>query len=203
MALDTYDNLKTAIADHLDRSDLSSHIDDFIDIAEARHKDEIRMREMLTRTAITIDQRYEDLPEGFLAPLTLRILTTPLTNLTYVNQARMDEIRKESTGKPQWFTIHAQIEFDVAADSSYSGEMIYWKEFTALSDSNVSNDLLTRSPGCYLYGALAAAAPFLMHDERLPVWNTMYETCRNGVNASANKGRHAGPLIATPPPGMP
>lgn len=203
MALDSYANLQTAIANHLDRDDLTEHIPDFITIAESLHKDEIRIREMIEREALTVDGRYEDLPSGFLAPVTFRLLTNPVTKLGYLTQDKMDEMRRESTGRPQWFTIHAQIEFDVAPDDSYSGEAIYWRELTALSDANPSNDLLTRSPGCYLYGALAAAAPFLMDDERLPVWNAMYEKCRDGVNEAARKGRHAGPLIARVPGALP
>ena len=203
MALSTYSELKSAIADHLDRSDLTDQIDDFIDIAEERHKNEIRIREMLTRSALTIDARYVDLPTGFLSASTIRILTTPVGVLEYVNQAHMDRVRQESTGKPKYFTIHAQLEFDRAADQSYSGEIIYWKSFDALSDSNTSNGLLTRSPGVYLYGALAASAPFLMNDERLAVWNAMYERLRDGLEASDSKGRHPGPVVARPPVGMP
>ena len=36
MALDNYANLKDAVADWLDRSDLDSRIPDFISLAEAR-----------------------------------------------------------------------------------------------------------------------------------------------------------------------
>ena len=35
MALDTYANLKLALADELDRDDVSDKLDDFIDLAEA------------------------------------------------------------------------------------------------------------------------------------------------------------------------
>ena len=89
MALDNYTNLKTAIADHLDRSDLTSSIDDFIDIAEARFKREIRIQEMLTRESIVVDDRYVDLPIGFLEAKTVRLLTNPVTVLEEVNPHEM------------------------------------------------------------------------------------------------------------------
>ena len=37
MALDTYTNLKTEIANYLNRDDLTTNIDTFIDLAESRH----------------------------------------------------------------------------------------------------------------------------------------------------------------------
>lgn len=194
MALTTYDNLKTAIADHLDRDDLSSHIDDFIDLAEARHKREVRIREMITRSSLTVDSRYESLPTGYLEGISLRLLTSPVTVLTYVNPFEMTQRRSETTGKPTYFTSHTQLEFDKAADQSYSGEILFYKSLTALSASDTSNDLLTRAPDAYLYGALLASAPFLLNDERMKVWGSLYEQAVESVNALDRKT--IGPKIA-------
>jgi hypothetical protein len=77
MAVDSYSNLKAEIANHLDRDDLTSDIDTFIDLCEARHKRDIRIRELITRDSITCDARYEDLPTGFLEAISFRLLTDP------------------------------------------------------------------------------------------------------------------------------
>lgn len=203
MALDTYSNLKTAISDWLDRDDMSSHIDDFIDIAEARHKREIRIREMQDRASITIDARQVSLPTGFLEMQSLKLLTDPVTVLTEVSINEMDKLRSETTGKPTYFTIHEALEFDKTPDSSYSGEIISYSELTALSDANTSNALLTRAPDCYLYGALSAAAPFLLDDERIQVWETLYAQARDGLMLADRKSRHAGPIYSRPVGAMP
>lgn len=196
MALSTYSELKTAIAAHLERDDLTSYVDDFIDIAEAMHKREIRIREMLSRSALTVNARYVSLPSGFLEAQTIRLLTNPVTVLEQVNQHEMNRWRSESTGKPYRYTIHAQIEFDITPDSSYSGEIIYFGEMTALSDANTSNSILSRAPDAYLYGALTASAPFLMNDERIETWGGLYANARDGLNAQARASRKVGPLIA-------
>jgi hypothetical protein len=196
MALDSYANLKTAVADHLNRSDLSSYIDDFLDIAEAMHKRDIRVREMIQRDAITIDDRQEALPSGVLEIISLRLLTTPVTVLEHVNLHEMNRWRQEVTGKPSRFTIHEQIEFDVEPDSSYSGEIVYYGAFTALSGSATSNALLVMAPDVYLYGCLVAASPFLGADERIPVWGSLYKAGVEGLNARARAGRVVGPLVS-------
>ena len=139
MPLDTYTNLKATIADTLARDDLTSQIDDFINLVEARHKREIRFRSMLHRAQSTVDGRYLGLPAVFLEMQTLRLLTDPVTVLAEVNLQEMNRLRQTATGIPAHFTIHEEIEFDRAPDSSYSAEMIYYAELTPLSASNETN----------------------------------------------------------------
>ena len=195
MSVDTYDNLVTEVANHLDRDDLSSDIDTFIDLCEARLKREVRIREMVTREALTVADRQEALPSGFLEMISLRLLTNPVTVLQEVNLHEMTRIRVESTGKPLYFTSYGnEIEFNESPDSSYSGEIIYYKEQDALSGSNTTNDILTRAPDLYLYGTLLAAAPFLMNDERIPTWEKLYTSARDRINGQDRK--LAGPLVS-------
>ena len=55
MAISNYSELKAAIADWLDRSDLTDSIPDFITLAETRHRRDFKIRRMETRvTANTI-----------------------------------------------------------------------------------------------------------------------------------------------------
>jgi len=194
MPLDSYANLKTAVEGHLDRSDLTSYTDDFIDIAESMHARDIRIREMIQRDAITIDDRQESVPSGVLEIISLRLLTTPVTVLEYVNLHEMNRRRQEVTGRPALFTIHEQIEFDVEPAESYSGEIVYYGAVTALSSGNTSNAILVKAPDLYLYGALLASAPFLLADERLQVWGGLYKAGVAAVNGRAREGRVMGPL---------
>ena len=196
MALDSYTNLKTAIGAHLDRSDLSSYLDDFIDIAEAMHKRDIRIREMISRDDITIDDRQESVPSGVLEVISLRLLTTPVTVLQYVNPHEMNRVRQEVTGRPAYFTIHEEIEFDVEPAESYSGEIISYKSVLPLSSGDTSNAILVKAPDLYLYGALLAAAPFLMADQRIPVWGGLYTAGVEKLNARARMARVVGPLVS-------
>lgn len=207
MALDSYSNLKTAIGNLLDRDDLTSFIDDFIDLAEAQHKlapdrsnpaeGGIRIRDMTTRASLTVNARQVSLPSGFLEARHLRLLTDPVTLLAEVTIHEMSRVREEGTGKPAFFSIYgSEVEFDKTPDSSYSGELIYFAELTALSDSNTSNAILTRAPGAYLYGAALHAAPHLMHDERIAVWRSLYASAVGNLNALDVRATKSGPLIA-------
>lgn len=205
MALDTYDGLKAAIADYLDDDELDDQIDDFIDIAEARHKREVRIRAMISRANLSISDgdRYVSLPADYLDIRYLRILNPvsgalnrylpPLTQLTE------DEMAGKSTNcerAAKYFSIHEQIEFDSEADRDYTGELFYYVELDALDDSTASNALLALAPDVYLYAALSASAPFLINDERVPVWESLYKDARDTLNRFQVKSRYAGPAVA-------
>lgn len=194
MSLDSYTGLKEEIATTLDRDDLTSYIDSFIDLAEARLARDIRIREMIVRATATVTDRYLALPTGFLQMSTMRLLTTPVTVLQELGLPEMNRQRLETAGKPTRYTVHEEIEFDRAPDEDYTVEMIYYGQLTALSDDNTSNALLARAPDAYLYAALGAAAPFLCDDERLPVWAQLYQNAVDLLNAIDR--RRAGPLVS-------
>jgi hypothetical protein len=60
MALNSYTNLKTAIANFLARDDLTSEIDDFIDLTEADFNRRLRVRSMETvDSSFTVDQKQK------------------------------------------------------------------------------------------------------------------------------------------------
>lgn len=197
MALDTFANLKTAIANHLERDDLTSDIPDFITLAETRHKNKIRFREMIKRSQASVTDRFLALPTDFLEAQTLRLLTSPVTVLEEINLHQMNRVRSATNGTPSFFTVHEEFEFDVVPDSAKTAEIIYYSEIAALSDSNTSNVLLARSPDAYLYGALVAAAPFVMDDRRIQTWDGLYKTAEEGLSDSDMGGRNIGPLVSS------
>ncbi len=176
MALDTYTDLKQAIQDHLSEASIASLTDDFIDIAEARHRREIRVRAQLSRATATPASRFLALPAGYISMRRLQVNTNPIRILKQVTPDQMiDTHYRSGNGQPKFYTIHEELEFDRDPNANHTVEMIYWREFTPLSDTNTTNWLLTNHPDIYLYTSLLAAELVLREDERLIVWNTIYE----------------------------
>lgn len=195
MALSNYNELKQSVIEHLDRDDLSASADDFIRIAESRHQREVRIRDMLVRIPLVAVTRYAALPNNYLEAKSFRLLTDPVTVLKYLTPHEMSRRRREATGKPKFFTMYGEFEFDVIPDMPYTGEIIYYVALSGLSASNITNALLTIAPDIYLYSCLAAAAPFLMNDERIPVWESLYSNGKDALNLLQNKP--IGPLSST------
>jgi hypothetical protein len=193
----TYEQLKAAIADHLDRDDLNGYIDQFIKIAESAHRRDVRIREMLVREPIAITGRYVPLPAGVLEVMSLRVSGARSVVVQEVSIHEIVNVRQEIARVPSFFCIYgAEIEFDVQPDAGTTGEIVYYKELTPLSASNASNALIEVAPDVYLYGALAASAPFLMNDERLQIWGGLYASAVEGLERTRIASRRVGPLVS-------
>src|SRR5210317_1602855 len=183
MALATYSDLKTSIANWLNRSDLTNEIsEDFIVLTEKDFNSKLRIRKMNeTNSSFTIDSETVALPTGFLQVRDFYILQGGTKYaLKYITPAQMDQIKGGSTsGMPSTFTILGNnFRFAPSPSASYTGVINYFKEFDALSDTNTTNYILTNHPAIYLYGALYHSANFLggIDPQRLQGWQQNYTT---------------------------
>ena len=197
MAIGTFGELKTAAANWLDRSDLTDRIPEFISLAEARFNRVLRIRDMETvSTAIstTGGTREYSLPTGFVQMKEFHLTTDPLTPLAYITPEMMSRMWAGSTtGTPLVFTIIADnVRLGPSPDAVYTTSMLYYKTFTALSTDNTTSEMLTNNPDVYLYGTLLEAEPFIMNDERVPLWLAAFEKAVSDIQNQDNKDRHSG-----------
>jgi hypothetical protein len=183
MALSTYTELKTSIANWLNRTDLTSEIsEDFIVLAEKDFNSKLRIRKMnATDSSFTINAETVTLPTGFLQIRDMFIVSGGTKYaLKYITPAQMDQIRGSSTtGMPSSFTIIGDnFRFAPTPASSYTATVNYYKAFDPLSDSNTSNYILTNHPSIYLYGSLYHAANFLggIEPRQVQAWQQQYVT---------------------------
>ena len=201
MAISTYAELKTAIANWLDREDLTDIIPDFIALAETRHKRDFKIRRMETRvTANTIaDTEYYTLPDDYIAMRNIKLNSDPKTALEFLTPEIMDRLQAgSSTGKPKAYSIKGNtIQLRPLPDGVYEIEISYYKTFAALSDSNTTNDMLTHHPDAYLYGALVEAEPYLQNDKRIQVWQGFYDRAKEDIIKSNERDRHSGTAPVT------
>ena len=201
MAISTYAELKTSIANWLDREDLTDIIPDFIALAETRHKRDFKIRRMETRvTANTINNiEYYTLPDDYVAMRNIKLNGDTKIPLEYLTPEIMDRLQAGSqTGCPKAYSIKGNdIQIRPIPDGVYEIEIAYYKTFTALSDSNTTNDMLTHHPDVYLYGALVEAEPYLMNDKRIDVWAGYYDRAKKDIIDSNERDRHSGTAPVT------
>ena len=108
MALSNYTELKSAIANWLNRSDLTTEIaGDFITLAEADFNAKLRIRQMHSQSTLTVNAETVAVPTGFLQVRDFYILQTTLKYpLRYVTPVQMDQLKGTSTeGLPTVYTI--------------------------------------------------------------------------------------------------
>lgn len=193
-----YSTLKSTIADYLNRADLTSQIETFIQFAEADMNTRLRCREQIVRAEATSNAEYVQLPADWLEAINLHIVGGQQP-LRYITLDEADIVNKEQiyVGPHYYSLMNGAIEIVPAPAEDIDIEMIYYAKIPALSDQNTTNWLLTKAPDVYLYGALTHAAPFLMDDQRIPVFAQIYLTRTQALIDESQKSLHSGsPLIA-------
>ena len=199
MAIGTYAELQTAVANWLDRDDLTDRIPEFISLAEARFNRVLRLRSMETKqTASTAaGQRNYALPANYIQMRNFQLNTSPITTLSYVTPEIFDRLWGGSqVGTPKFYTILAdEISLGPEPASVMTMEMLFYKRFTNLSTSNVRNWLLTYSPDVYLYASMLEAEPFIMNDARVPLWAQALDRAVSDLQEQDNKDRHSGSAL--------
>ena len=199
MAIGTYSELQTAVANWLDRDDLTDRIPEFIALAEARFNRVLRLRSMEAKyTADTVaGQRNLALPTGYIQMRNFQVNSSPLTTLSYVTPEIYDRLWGGSTsGTPKFYTILAnEISFGPTPATVMEVEMLFYKKFDNLSSSTTTNWLIINAPDIYLYGSMLEAEPFIMNDERVQLWATAVQRGVTDLQEQDNKDRHSGSAL--------
>ena len=197
MSLNSYSALKTSVANWLNRSDLTTEIEDFVVLAEKDFNSKLRIRKMIAQTSVTINAETVALPTGFLQIRDFFITQGGTKHsLTYITPTQMDQIKGSSTSAmPEVYTILGDnFRFAPIPSSSFTGTLNFYKEFDPLSDSNTSNFILTSHPAIYLYGSLYHAANFLggVEPRLIGQWQQMYVTALERLERNDREDQFSG-----------
>jgi hypothetical protein len=196
MAITTYSELQSSIANFLNRDDLTATIPDFIALAESSISNELRHWRMETRAETTIDGQFTGIPSDWLQTIRFHLNTAGTDELRYLPRAEIQRVRAEqrdATGTPAYYGHNAgQFEVFPSPDSAYSADLLYYAKVPTLTDAAPTNWLLTNYPDIYLYGALIHSAPYLKEDERAQTWAALYSSAIQRVNNASSKSTASG-----------
>ena len=200
MAISTYSELKTAVADFLNRDDLTDVIPTFIALGESQISRDLRHWRQQRRVTTTLDEGFELLPSDFLEAVHFYIdtgegeKTLEFASMAEVSRRKMNNAGV--SGEPAVYTINAgQIEVIPAPDDSYPLALVYYAKTVPLSDEATTNWLMTYFPDIYLYASLMHSAPYLQEDQRIAVWGQMYAQAIAQANQESESAMYSGPLV--------
>ena len=202
MNITTYDTLQDAVGVELRRTEYGSAgsnatiTEEKIALVEARLQRILREREMEYRATASISSEYVAVPSNFGGVRRLQLNTSPVQLLKYLTPDEMSALWGSSTsGQPRCFTIiNAEFQFAPSPDDTYTAEVIYWKKFDALSDSNTSNWILASHPDIYFYGTLLHLTGRLVNDPRIPLWKAAWDEAIGELRAQTQHSRYPNAL---------
>ncbi|CAB4131104.1 hypothetical protein UFOVP122_55 [uncultured Caudovirales phage] len=91
---------------------------------------------------------------------------------------------RTQTGFPLFYADYDYNNWIIAPtpDAAYPFEVLVYQLLPLLDDSNQTNWLTEYAPQVLLYATLLEATPFLKNDDRIPVWQQMYDRSTQALN---------------------
>lgn len=201
MSLDTYGALQLSVADWLNRTDLTTQIPDFIALCEAEMKR--RLRRTSVRGTLTINAESVAMPAGVAQLRSISLVSgspsqdIPLRMCTPEMLAERKARSGGVAGRPTDVAIMGgSFVFAPPPDATYTANIFYYAQLTALSGTNTTNAILVEAPDAYLFGALLQAEPYLEHDDRIPLWQEKFDKAIDQLNNVRDMEEHTASLHA-------
>jgi hypothetical protein len=190
MAITTYTELQSAVADFLARSDLTAKIPDFIAIAEARLSHALRAHEMQDTSEGSLTAGVIALPSDYIEWLSARWIGTRTADLAFVAPDSPEwRFRFRPNGDPTMFTIMAG-NIEIRPIAAGNLKLYYYQTIPPLA-SNSTNWLLDKAPDIYLYTSLGEANIYMKDEQRAGEYLKManVEADKVSIAADASKFR--------------
>lgn len=198
MPITTYSELKTEISNFVNRSDLTSDVDTFIDQAESEMQVRVKELEFETRSTVTVTAGAATLPTGFLSARSVIWNGDEARRLSYVPPDKLETVNASNPSFVNYYTIvGGQMRF--ADDGDGSVIVTHNAKFTPLSGSNTSNSILSEFPSAYLYGSLKHAAVFLKDFEAARSYEALFDQQMALVISNNSDRKYAGAALQVRP----
>lgn len=188
MALATYNDLLTQVANWIARSDLTTNIPDFVTLFEVVANRRLRTRLNETSTSLTTSAGAVALPSDYLTWRRMTWNGSTTRTLEYVHPAYLRAAYPTlPTDVPRVFTIEGSKIQTAPVDDTSPLTFDYFQKITALSAGN--NWLMTNYPDAYLFGTLAEAYGFMKDPDNLSMWASRRDAVFDEITGLDQKTR--------------
>ena len=198
----SYTELKSELADWLNRPEAEPQLGRFIALAEAemdRALGEAGVAAALVRATMTITGERIAAPNDLARLVSLTLDGEHEVEVT--TAAGIEILRAEeggTSGRPRLCALAGtELVLHPPPDRAYAAELAYQARLERLSDEVPANWLLAGHYDVYLFGALSEAASFLAEEARAGIWRRRFVAALTGAIAAerARRGERRTPAF--------
>jgi hypothetical protein len=186
MAFTTYTSFVSTVESYLARTDLTTVIPDFIQMAQLRMSRDLRTEAMLKVATTTPSDNKVAFPSDFLELREMHFEGNPPIILEFQSPDLFFRNGQTSlSGRSHYFTmLGTEFQFAPSQNSDYTIQILYYAQPTFISSTTSSNLYLAYYPDALLYATLAEAEPYLMNDPRVATWSALYDRAIANIKKS-------------------
>lgn len=180
-------DLKQAVQDFMDRTDITGNAADFVTLAEARLNRELSALEVDTTLTGVVDSAFISLSGlGVETPLEL-FMSEYSREWPLLKLSDGDFPLVSPSGKPSiWSYVNDQIMFDRPLSAAYSFRLHHTVRFSLADDAD-TNWLLQNHPDVYLSAVITWGATFVADDATRQRFGGPLQTFISSVNQDQRK----------------
>ena len=204
-----YADIVSLSLSYSDRSDLevTSRVDNFIEIVEARMNRLLETRRMSARSIVATikDQEYYGLPSNWAGMRDIEIYGTSSDpssaqgrqTLQYLTPEQMNQ----KTGLPTaTYSVNSQIYYTIVANQiqifptqdSRTMEIVYYQTVPNLNATDTDNWLSFAAPDAYIFGILVEISAFVKDATTSSLWDNRFLQVMNQISDDDKNDRWSG-----------
>lgn len=190
MSITNYGELRQSFRNWVHRTDLDPVFPDFVALFEAFANRVLRLRSMQKTATLSFVDGVAQLPADFLEAVTVG---TDDRNSTFLTQL-------QSTGAWQGsYTIDGG---NIVQTGGGNGTQTirYYSRFALGTLDGSTNAVLVDAPDAYLFGVLAEAAPYMVDDPRVALWQTKRDAALGSLQQKDDEAKFSGQTLTISTP---
>ncbi len=191
----TYDSLLVDIRRYLERgftqaSDqiVFDQLPRLVTLAERRIARELKIEGFIRAITTPLSQGVSTYlkPDRWRDTISMTVAGTPIQTRSY-EYVRNYWPNEQDEGVPQFYADYDYANWLIAptpnqATDGVALEILYYEQPALLGPNLQSNWLTDYAPELVLYASLLEATPFLKNDERVQLWQSLYDRCAQAFN---------------------
>ena len=196
MSITNFGELKSEVASWLNKSNLSSKLDGFVQISESyiRRDLEVRAQELtatgtLTGTDLAFPSRFSS----------VRRLVVDDRQCRYITPEEYTHLDLAGADLPtRLYTIIGENIVILGGTSGDAYTLVYTEWFESLAGDTDTNWVLTNSPDVYLWASCMAGSIYLKDVNAATGYKTLYEEAVRSLNRKEKEAKQGYPLVIRP-----
>lgn len=195
-----YSEIRDLALAYADRSDteVTSRIDSFLKIVEARVNRALKTRDMSSRTTIStvLDQEYYSLPADFAGLRDIEFRDTVNSDIRitmhYLTPEQMNIVYSNSLQGYYYTLVANKLQISPTQPSGKIIEIVYYQKLVPLTSLATTNWLSASHPDVYTFGLLVEISSFVKDAEAKALWDVRFVDAVAAIQTDDDRIRWSG-----------
>ena len=192
LAFDNYADLIAAIADWMNRTDLSGSVQSMVGLCDARLRRELQPLMTETTGTVTVVDGVGTLPADCDI---IRLVEYDGGRLQQVSPAFGRQYPEDDA--PRGFSLEAgQLRMWPITNGTLT--LVYQPKHLSLSEADPTNELLSEHPDLYFFGSMMFAEGYVANDGRASMFKSLFDEALAEVKRFLGRQRYVGIRLNSP-----